>query len=213
MADPVRFPQEAIEGSEAVRVEIKHNNQTIGFIHVEENRTLLKANQPRRPIGRAQVQLASELSVDECDFDLRVLSYQIGNECLGPPGANGNYGAHNPQAVSHNNTLVVRIETLLNSPDMSCFFSTTGVDICTAIEEFIADRDARALVLSFERVSYKHNTRELLLNPLLADTFLGWRGTTGFVTARWFAFSMRLTSLLADQLGTSRTVFRSMPLA
>jgi len=166
MSDPVRFPQEAIEGSEAVRVEVKHNNQTIGFIYVEENRTLLKANQPRKPVGRAQVQLANELSVDECDFDLKVLSYQIGNECLSPPGANGNYGAHNPQAVSHNNTLVVRIETLLNSPDMSCFFSTTGVDICSAIEEFIDDQNTRALVLSFERVSYKHNARELLLNSL-----------------------------------------------
>jgi hypothetical protein len=166
MADPVRFPQKAIEGSEAVRVEVKHNNQAIGSIHVEENRTLLKANQPRKPVGRAQVQLANELSIDECDFDLKVLSYQIGNECLSPPGANGNYGAHNPQAVAHNNTLVVRIETLLNSPDMSCFFSPAGVDICAAIDEFVGDQSARALVLSFERVSYKHNTRELLLNSL-----------------------------------------------
>lgn len=152
--------------SEPVIGPTKHNNQTIGFIHVDENRALLKANQPRKPVGRAQVLLANELSVDACDFDLKILSYQIGNECLSPPSANGNYGAHNPQAIGHNYTLVVRIETLLNSPDMSCFFSTNGVDICAAIEEFIDDQDARALVLSFERVSYKHNTRELLLNSL-----------------------------------------------
>lgn len=166
MADPARFQQHAVEGSEAVRIEVKHNLHTIGFIHVEENRTLLKANQPRKPVGRVQVQLADELSVDECDFDLRVLSLQIGNECLNPPSAGGNYGSHNPQAVAHNNTLVVRVETLLNSPDMACFFSSNGVDICTAIEEFLENQNARALVLSFERVSFKHNTRELLLNSL-----------------------------------------------
>lgn len=166
LADPERFLQHAIEGSDAVRVEVQNNQQTVGFIHLEENRTLLKANQPRKPVGRAQVQLADELAIDDCNFDLRVLSYQIGNECLHPPSANGNYGAHNPQAVAHNNTLVIRIETLLNSPDMSCFFSSKGVDICLAIEEFLSDPNARSLVLSFESVSFKHNTRELLLNSL-----------------------------------------------
>jgi len=166
MEDPERFPQHPVDGSKAVRIEVNHNLKTTGFVHIEENRTLLKSNQPRKPVSRAQVQLADELSVDECDFDLRVLSLQIGNECLHPPGAGGNYGSPNSQAVAHNNTLVVRIETLLNSPDMACFFSSNGVDICAAIDEFLRDRSARALVLSFEHVSFKHNTRELLLNSL-----------------------------------------------
>ncbi|WP_281985363.1 ATP-binding protein [Thalassorhabdomicrobium marinisediminis] len=49
---------------------------------------------------------------------------------------------------------------------MSCFFSQKGLDICEEIEGFLDDPDARALVLSFENVSFKHNARELLLNAI-----------------------------------------------
>jgi len=110
--------------------------------------------------------LAEQLAVDDCHFDLRVLSNQIGKECLNPANADGTFGGVDQRQVGYNNTLVIRIETLLNSPDMSCFFSHKGLDICSEIEEFIDDPKARALVLSFENVSFKHNARELLLNAI-----------------------------------------------
>ena len=166
LADPVRFPQHAVEGSDALRIEVQHNNQTVGFIHLDENRTVSKASQHRKPLGRAQLMLADQLAADDCDFDLRVLSNQIGKECLFPANADGTFGAVDPRQVGYNNTLVIRIETLLNSPDMSCFFSKDGLDICAEIEAFLEDQHARALVLSFENVSFKNNTRELLLNAL-----------------------------------------------
>lgn len=166
LADRKRFPQHAIEGSEAFKVEIRHNNQTVGFIHLEENGTILKANQQRKPLGRAQLMLAEQLAADDCDFDLKVLSNQIGKECLSPANADGTFGGFNQTQVGYNNTLIIRIETLLNSPDMSCFFSQEGLDICAEIESFLDDPNARALVLSFENVSFKHNARELLLNAL-----------------------------------------------
>lgn len=166
LADPVRFPQHAIEGSDALRIEVQHNNQPVGFIHLDENRTVSKANQHRKPLGRAQLMLADQLAADDCDFDLKVLSNQIGKECLFPANADGTFGGVDPRQVGYNNTLVIRIETLLNSPDMSCFFSQDGLDICSEIEAFLDDQHARALVLSFENVSFKHNARELLLNAL-----------------------------------------------
>lgn len=166
LADPVRFPQHAVEGSDALRIEVQHNNQTVGFIHLDENRTVSKANQHRKPLGRAQLTLADQLAADDCDFDLKVLSNQIGKECLFPANADGTFGGVDPRQVGYNNTLVIRIETLLNSPDMSCFFSQDGLDICAEIEAFLDDQHARALVLSFENVSFKHNARELLLNAL-----------------------------------------------
>jgi hypothetical protein len=49
---------------------------------------------------------------------------------------------------------------------MRCLFSEDGVDICKEIQDFIDDPDQNALVLSFEHVSFKYNTRELLLNTL-----------------------------------------------
>ncbi|WP_346894792.1 ATP-binding protein [uncultured Roseibium sp.] len=166
LADPERFPQQAVDGSDAFRVGVQHNSQTVGFIHLDANRTISKANQPRKPLGRAQLMLAEELAADNCDFDLKVLSNQIGKECLFPANADGTFGGVDPKQVGYNNTLVIRIETLLNSPDMSCFFSQEGADICAEIEAFLDDPHARALVLSFENVSFKHNARELLLNAL-----------------------------------------------
>ncbi len=166
LADSERFPQHSIEGSEARNVEVRHNDQTVGFIRLEENGTILKANQQRKPFGRAQLMLAEQLAADECDFDLKVLSHQIGKECLYPANTDGTYGGFNQTQVGYNNTLIIRIETLLNSPDMSCFFSQEGSDICAEIERFLVDPQSRALVLSFENVSFKHNARELLLNAL-----------------------------------------------
>ena len=166
LADPVRFPQHAVEGSDALRIEVQHNHQTVGFIQLDENRTVSKANQHRKPLGRAQLMLADQLAADDCYFDLKMLSNQIGKECLFPANADGTFGGVDPRQVGYNNTLVIRIETLLNSPDMSCFFSKDGLDICAEIEAFLDDQHARALVLSFENVSFKHNARELLLNAL-----------------------------------------------
>ncbi|MEO0383192.1 MAG: ATP-binding protein [Pseudomonadota bacterium] len=166
LADPERFPQHAVEGSDALQIEVQHNNQTVGFIHLEENRTVSKSNQQRKPLGRVQLMLADQLAVDDCDFDLKVLSNQIGKECLFPANADGTFGGVDPRQVGYNNTLVIRIETLLNSPDMSCFFSQEGLDVSAEIERFLDDSHARALVLSFENVSFKHNARELLLNAL-----------------------------------------------
>ena len=166
LADPARFPQRPIVGSDALQIEVKHNNQNVEFIQLEANRTLLKANQKRAAIGRAQLLLAEQLAADDCDFDLRVLSNQIGKECLFPANADGTFGGVDAKQVGYNNTLVIRIETLLNSPDMSCFFSEKGVDICSKIECFLTNPKARTMVLSFENVSFKHNARELLLNAI-----------------------------------------------
>ncbi|WP_040595716.1 ATP-binding protein [Paracoccus zeaxanthinifaciens] len=166
LANPLQFPQHPVEGSDALRIEVQHKQKTVGFIQLDENRTVSKANQHRKPLGRAQLMLADQLATDDCDFDLKVLSNQIGKECLFPANADGTFGGVDPRQVSYNNTLVIRIETLLNSPDMSCFFSRDGLDICAEIEAFLDDQHARALVLSFQNVSFKHNARELLLNAL-----------------------------------------------
>lgn len=166
LSDPVRFPQHPVKEGNDLKIEIKGKNQTVGFVHLTGNRTLLKARQSRGAVGHAQLMLAAELAADDCNFDINVLSHQIGKECLYPSTTNGTYGDEDQKQLGYNNTLVIRIETLLNSPDMSCFFSKNGLDICSEIENFIKNHEARALVLSFENVSFKHNTRELLLNAL-----------------------------------------------
>jgi DNA helicase HerA-like ATPase len=101
-----------------------------------------------------------------CDFDLSVLSRQIGKECLSPDTHKGTFGVHQSNLLTYNSTLIMRIETLLKSSDMTCFFSDNGRDICDEIDLFLDDPNANAMVLSFEHVSFKHDARALLLNAL-----------------------------------------------
>lgn len=168
LADSVRFPQHANEGSDALRIEVQHNNKTVGFIHLDENRTVSKANQHRKPLGRAQLMLADQLAVETCQFDFSALSRQVRNECVRPVHNNDSsrYGQLDNNAVGYCNSLIIRIETFLTSPELACLFSDNGLDVCREIERFLADANANAMVLSFEKVSFKHNTRELLLNAL-----------------------------------------------
>lgn len=166
LADPKRFVQHDEDDSGARNIEIKREHQTLGFVRVEGNGTVLKANQLRAPFGYAQLLLSDLLSSDVCDFNLKVLSNQIGKECLFPANANGTFGGHDTKQVGYNNTLIIRIESLLGSSDMSCFFADKGRDICDEVELFLNDPSGHAMVLSFEHVSFKHDARALLLNAL-----------------------------------------------
>jgi DNA helicase HerA-like ATPase len=103
-----------------------------------------------------------------CDFDIRLLSDQLKEECVKQHNNQnkGAFGDVDDFALSSCNSLMVRIENYLSSPEMGCIFSDKGVDICAEIDAFILDDEQHAMVLSFEHVSFKYNTRELLLNTL-----------------------------------------------
>lgn len=166
LAAPDKFAQSDIGDTGARNIEIKHGQQTFGFVRIEANGTVLKENQQRKPFRQAQLLLSDQLSSDVCDFDLNLLSRQIGKECLSPDTNQGTFGSHQANLLSYNSTLIMRIETLLKSSDMTCFFSNNGRNICNEIELFLDDTNANAMVLSFEHVSFKHDARALLLNAL-----------------------------------------------
>jgi hypothetical protein len=166
MADPVRFPQNVIDDGGAKQIEIRHKEQTVGFIPIDENGTILKENQSRSAFGRAELLMSRELSPDDCNFELSSLSNQIGKECVSPFGGKGQFGGKDEKLRGYCNTLVIRIETLLNAPELDCLFSDKGKDLCKEFEQFLLNNDQKAMVISFEKVSFKHNTRELLLNSI-----------------------------------------------
>ena len=148
-------------------VQIRHGENPYGHVVIEEHGTIEKANQSRVAFGRAELILAEQLTAEQCDFDFRALSRQVRNECVRPVGNDGaHFGPLDNAAIGYCNTLIIRIETFLSSPELACIFSDQGLDISDEIERFLADPNARAMVLSFEKVSFKHNTRELLLNTL-----------------------------------------------
>lgn len=165
-ANAERFP--VAQNGAGLSILIHRGDQQVGNIVVEEQGTIEKANQSRIAYSQAELILADDLAVETCRFDFNALSRQVRNECVRPVHNNdpSKYGLLDNNAVGYCNSLIIRIETLLTSPELSCLFSNNGLDICSEIEHFLGDRGARAMVLSFEKVSFKHNTRELLLNAL-----------------------------------------------
>ncbi|KJZ21881.1 hypothetical protein TW83_18795 [Paracoccus sp. S4493] len=163
--DPHRFTQEV--GGNRTKVLIRHEEAPFGHVVIEEQGSIEKANQSRVAFGRAELLLAEQLAAEQCDFDFRVLSRQVRNECVRPVGNDAmNFGILDPATIGYCNTLIIRIETFLSSPELACIFSEDGLDVSAEIEKFLADPSESAMVLSFENVSFKHNTRELLLNTL-----------------------------------------------
>lgn len=162
---PQRFPQE-VDGKKT-KIQIQQGGNPVGYVVLEEHGSIEKANQSRVAFGRAELLLAEQLAAEQCDFDFRVLSRQVRNECVRPVGTDAaSFGSLDNAAIGYCNTLIIRIETFLSSPELACIFSEEGLDISVEIERFLADPGASAMIISFEKVSFKHNTRELLLNTL-----------------------------------------------
>ena len=160
---PLRYPVKTMEdGSEHYTVGKR------GFIEVRPNGVVRKAGNSRDALSMALIDLTEELDSHSCDFDIRRLSDQIREECVKQYTNDtvGSYGAIDDFALGNCNSLNVRIENYLSSPEMRCLFSDEGADICEEISNFLSDPGQHALVLSFEHVSFKYNTRELLLNTL-----------------------------------------------
>lgn len=164
--DMSRFVKRTVGGN--THVTIQEANQPVGDVIIEESGSILKANQSRVAFGKAEIILARELSAEHCDIDFRALSKQVRNECVQSMGRDNHvlFGSGDMQLVGYCNTLIIRIETYLSSPELACLFSDIGEDITNLIDSFLHDATARAMVISFEKVSFKHNTREILLNTL-----------------------------------------------
>ncbi|QIO70611.1 ATP-binding protein [Rhizobium leguminosarum bv. trifolii] len=139
-----------------------------GYVDVRQKGVVRKKERSRNAHSVALIELASDLDSHMCDFDIRLLSDQIKEECVKQHNnqKKGAFGDVDEFALSSCNSLMVRIENYLSSPEMGCLFADHGVDICSEILAFLEDDERHAMVLSFADVSFKYNTRELLLNTL-----------------------------------------------
>lgn len=157
---------DAIEDAE--RGIVRYDVSGKGFIEVRTSGVVRKAGQSRHALSVAQIELREKVSSDLCDFDISVLSDQIKEECVKQftDDTLGNYGKYDDFSLGSCNSLNVRIETYLSSSELSCLFGEQGQSVVNVIKTFLNDPEARALVISFEHVSYKYNTRGLLLNAV-----------------------------------------------
>lgn len=140
-----------------------------GFIEVRSTGVVRKAGQSRHALSVAQIFLREMVSSDLCDFDINVLSDQIKEECVKQYSNDdqlGNYGKYDDFSLGSCNSLNVRIETYLSSTELACLFGDGGQSIVSVIDAFLDDDKSHALIISFEHVSFKYNTRGLLLNAV-----------------------------------------------
>lgn len=163
--NPLRFNAKKQDNGNTIYLE--ENNH---FIEIRESGTIRKIGRSRNVISKALINYSSELDSQFCDFDIHLLSAQVREECVKhssqDANANGFYGKVDDAALGFCNSLNVRIENYLSSSEMKCIFSNEGEDVCEIIKNFIQDPKQNALLLSFEHVSFKYNTREILLNTI-----------------------------------------------
>ena len=131
-----------------------------------QNGVVTKANQPRAPYFDALRANGAAVHSPKCDFEIASLSEQIKAECVwGTSQNNANYfGGPDNNGASYCESLVSRIATLINSPELSCLFRTGGDSLVDEIDQFLADDNRDVALISFKEVRFEHSTRELLLD-------------------------------------------------
>ncbi|WP_426122831.1 ATP-binding protein [Pararhizobium sp. PWRC1-1] len=149
-----------------MKVDVTIGERKLGHIWVQQDGTIKKADTSRMVFGKAEIHLSQAVGSDVCDFNIHALPAQIRNECVYPAGNGGNFGILDPKTIGFCSSLIVRTETYLSAPELGCIFSENGADICAEIDKFVASPTDNAMILSFKDVTFKYNTRELLLNAL-----------------------------------------------
>jgi uncharacterized protein len=131
-----------------------------------QNGLVEKVARPRAPYFAAMAAHAARVHAPECDFEIANLAEQIKNECVWATGQAGQFGNVENNAIGHCETLIARITTLINSPELECVFQTNGVSLVAELEQFLGDDSKDVAALSFRNVRFEHNTREILLNMI-----------------------------------------------
>jgi uncharacterized protein len=125
-----------------------------------------KRLKPRAPFYTAIAASADLIHSPFCDFDISKLADQIKAECVYSSDFDQpqNFGKLDPATGGYCETLVSRIATQINSPELQCLFQTNGTSLVEELAAFLADPTKDVAVISFREVRFEHNTREILLN-------------------------------------------------
>ncbi|MBL4807713.1 MAG: ATP-binding protein [Rhodobacteraceae bacterium] len=139
-----------------------------GTVYVDSNGCVEKSGKKISDFTGATSKFARALSSETCNFNIDALTDQIINECVYPTGYKDPnvFGGKNDGPLNYCNTLIVRMRSMLASPELQCLFGSDGEDICEQISQFLGDKAQRILLISFKNVSFNHNARELLLNTV-----------------------------------------------
>lgn len=135
------------------------------------NGVVIKANSAKRTFESAYQKHIDVVESLAADFDVRLLTNQIGHECVYPSADYGRdttrWGDHNGNEYSWCVTLLYRIEQTVSSPELACVFAPEGKpSLPVIIDEFLNDDNKRILRISLQHLPFAHDAREIVANAI-----------------------------------------------
>lgn len=122
----------------------------------------LKNSSTRTAYENALARATSDVLSQSCNFDITALQKQIENECI-----DTNTWVTNNQMKNWQQTLLMRIETRLNSPELSCIFKPDKrVSLIEKLDAFIKDDKKYVFRISLKDLPFDFYTREIVVNAL-----------------------------------------------
>tara|TARA_R110000868_G_scaffold37022_1_gene130964 strand:- start:370 stop:2160 length:1791 start_codon:yes stop_codon:yes gene_type:complete len=145
------------------------------------NGVVAKLDRARAPFYAAIAANAAAIHSSYCEFDIAHLSDQIKAECVYSSNNQrpGHFGGIDNATTGYCETLISRINTQINSPELQCLFDTHGTSLVDELDRFINDQARGVAVISFKDVRFEHSTREILLN-IIGRHLLGLARTGHF---------------------------------
>jgi DNA helicase HerA-like ATPase len=134
-----------------------------------QNGCVEKAKKPRAPFFTAIDAHKGKINSPFCTLTIGSLADQITHECVWstdrPPNT-ANWGDVEQNSLSHCETLIFRLRSMIHSVELSCLFGTSGVSLVKVLEDFFKNDDDDVIRISFKNVRFEHSTREILLNVI-----------------------------------------------
>ena len=148
-----------------------------GTLNIDSNGTLIKKDQQKRPVRTLMAKYSDQVNSPIANFDFTKLIYQITNECVYPTGFNetNKWGGADNKTKDYAVSLMLRINNLLSGDtgelNKQLFGIGESIDSTTNIINLIDSfmnitNDKKILRVSFERVPFDSNIREVLVNAI-----------------------------------------------
>lgn len=169
------------DGNEDIK-KISEGEKVVGYnIKIKEgdfqrinlfNKCIKKEGQLIKPFNRIYNKYISEIESLEARFDINLLVYQLNNECVYETDRNDNskWGLKNDAHLNNIVSLMLRVNNLINNKKFSDVFGfaknkNDKGELIDEIRKFYQG-NKKLLRLSFEKVGYDFQTREILANAI-----------------------------------------------
>ena len=153
------------------------NSTERATLTIDSNGALVKENQEKRPLRTLMAKYSDQVNSPIANFDFTKLIYQITNECVYPTRYNDTtkWGGADNKTKDYAVSLMLRINNLLSGDTGELNKQLFGIgetvnsaiNIMNLVDSFMdMTNDKHILRISFEKVPFDSNIREVLVNAI-----------------------------------------------